>query len=522
MDKILQKYILRMTLLLAMLLSPMMANKPVGIDVSMWLNSGYFVNTKSWETMFDNSEWVANYNLKKDTKRLNFHSNVEIDSSETTDLSSSDYKFHATPTADSPMRVFSVQDPSQVVDYIFSTEEFITTRYKFNDTTIPWHSGRVALFQDAGYGGKKHQEFSEDGDVETEIAETVNSLALAEGYSVEVRDKDKIYKAYTFKESASDLDKINFTDSNQDIENDIYSVKIIRLPSNTGDDNFPNPNTIISSGASIQNELFLPLKYQKGVFLNRKIKNFYEVIVSKTNTTPEEEIKIMSYLSLKYGITYAHDYVSSSGVTFYTFKDEYKTNIFGLGKDGSFLHQKVAQAEKIGDFLRISTNTDFTSLNSATRPELTNGQYFVISDNNKDRTSFPTTKKQIGSIGFSQVSDRIWRVQNTGGVSKISMKFNSSNLDDTWILVASNDDTFTDAKVLAPLKGGQVSLKGLDSFNSVFYLRLYKKSNSTGYSVTTKVILPSNDKGEVLLNYNKIGIKGLEATSKNNIYTVSN
>jgi len=131
---------------------------------------------------------------------------------------------------------------------------------------------------------------------------------------------------------------------------------------------------------------------------------------------------IESYLAVKYGITLSHDYTNGSGSTVYAISG-YGYDVAGLGKDATYgLDQKVSTSINVspGSAARVimATTNDYSSSNLASsRTTLTNGQYLVWGHNNGTVATWNT----VSGASYKKIN-RVWRIQNTGGVGAVSMQ----------------------------------------------------------------------------------------------------
>lgn len=148
-------------------------------------------------------------------------------------------------------------------------------------------------------------------------------------------------------------------------------------------------------------------------------------------STGGQREQVLSYLALKYGITLDQttnfDYLASDGTVIWdaTTAGVFNNNIFGIGRDNaSQLHQKVSHSVNPGTILTLSTSNNFTNPNSASRPNLTNMGFEVISNNNGNNT-WTTT----GAPPSTRILRRKWRVQETGTMNGVNIQFDVDNPD---------------------------------------------------------------------------------------------
>ncbi|HVW62491.1 MAG TPA: hypothetical protein VHC48_20715 [Puia sp.] len=144
--------------------------------------------------------------------------------------------------------------------------------------------------------------------------------------------------------------------------------------------------------------------------------------------------KVESYLALKYGITLGApaspvNYVSSTGVTFWTGNAAYQNDIFGVGSDaGSGLTQTQSNSMNTGSGngtgQSAKGNLVLTALTT-----LSSQQFLMIGS---DQGSLSEQQITAGNGPAVAVSSwrltRTWKVQNTGSVTGITLKFSLSGL----------------------------------------------------------------------------------------------
>lgn len=188
-----------------------------------------------------------------------------------------------------------------------------------------------------------------------------------------------------------------------------------------------------------------------------------EVIVYSGKHTPSDYDKIESYLSLKYGITKANNYVNSTGgiVWNVTTNSGYNNNIAGIARDNnSGLHQKQSLSQNSGQQLLIGT-TGVANSNASNTIGLTNGQFLVWGDNGASKyldTAIPIT----GVSGVNSRFSAIWKAQNTGnlGTIRVMWPVGSQNIK----LIVSDDTTFTSSDSIYDMSANIITIDGI-SYN---------------------------------------------------------
>ena len=177
--------------------------------------------------------------------------------------------------------------------------------------------------------------------------------------------------------------------------------------------------------------------------------NIAEVVVYSANVSSSDQLKIDSYLALKYGVTLdqtdATDYLASDGTAIWKAANNtgYTTDIFGIGQDNaSGLNQKVSRSVNNTNGPILATIQNFTASNTdVSRTELGNGNFMLMGHNNGAENSF--TSSFDG--GTNNRSDRVWKVDETGTVGNVYFAIQKTAItfpSGIPVLVASNDLTF--------------------------------------------------------------------------------
>ena len=160
-----------------------------------------------------------------------------------------------------------------------------------------------------------------------------------------------------------------------------------------------------------------------------------EMLVVGGVLTAVERQKIESYLAIKYGIsidqTAATNYLSSVGATVWdgTANSGNKNNITGIGRDnGSGLYQKQSRSVNTansGDMVWMGLNTLATT-NAANTGILADNSFMLWGDNGStgSQTSEVPSSLTNGGCVSAQRMVREWKVQETGTVGAVQVKFN--------------------------------------------------------------------------------------------------
>ena len=185
-----------------------------------------------------------------------------------------------------------------------------------------------------------------------------------------------------------------------------------------------------------------------------------EVIVYNTDISATEQIRIESYLALKYGIsldqTTATAYLASDGTTKMwdeTADAAYNQGIFGIGRDDAqALDQRISKSSNMDGIFTVSLDNDFVVPNSdaARTTTFTSDLQFLTVANNGGATT--TQSVELNTANYNIRISREWQVQNTGSVGAVNVKF-----DGAWEgfdLLEDTDGDFSttgDQTVLATL-----------------------------------------------------------------------
>lgn len=203
-----------------------------------------------------------------------------------------------------------------------------------------------------------------------------------------------------------------------------------------------------------------------------------------------DEIKIQTYLAIKYGLTLTDDndadasageaigsvtegdYVAGDGTTVlwdYSANTAYHYDIAGLGRDDDMgLHQKQSKSSNSDAIVTMSTEAIGTT-NAGIATTLTNDAYLIWGNNNATSTSADADLPS----GYTGRLNREWVVEMTGTVSNVHIEFdlsgqNTNLMGDAagdFYLLTDADGDFTSgatATVATSFSGNKVTF---DDFN---------------------------------------------------------
>ncbi|PWN58051.1 PA14 domain-containing protein [Chryseobacterium viscerum] len=212
---------------------------------------------------------------------------------------------------------------------------------------------------------------------------------------------------------------------------------------------------------------------------------FPEAIYYPFKLDATQEKKVNSYLAVKYGITLAHDYISTTGTTVFglTPNAGYTNRIFGIGREltAEGLNQKQSQSQMASatgyDFLVASKGAAITTTNAANAGVLTEGTYLLMGDNGGALAA--QTNEIPASFSSACTSNRLtreWKVQTTnnpgaitiqaGSLTSGSFRFPGNAAGISLLIDTDNDGDFTTGTVTA-VQAASVSSTGVATFTGV-------------------------------------------------------
>ncbi|MFN4363328.1 beta strand repeat-containing protein [Chryseobacterium hispalense] len=215
-----------------------------------------------------------------------------------------------------------------------------------------------------------------------------------------------------------------------------------------------------------------------------------EAITYNRALSANELLRVHSYTALKYGMTLdqttPQNYLASnSGIIWdASTNTAYNNNIFGiLRDDASGLHQKISKSVNSGSVLTISTDTDFTSANSTHAAIGTDLQSLVIGETTGAYTFTGTAVTASGiTFGTTEAMARRWKVQDTGGISCINLRFDATFLpalsgNERYYMIVSDDASFTSNVVYKAVTrtGNNIDVSVNFRDNNTSYFTLAKK-----------------------------------------------
>jgi hypothetical protein len=200
--------------------------------------------------------------------------------------------------------------------------------------------------------------------------------------------------------------------------------------SNTGAASiFLNGNSVITGTIAempVSNQLNLGARRLSGVnglFFNGRIA---EVVLYNRQLTATERPRVASYLAIKYGITLPHNYVDPAGNVLWdvTLNTGYNSNITGISRDDcNGLHQKQSKSVNATEALVTVANYNGIYTTNAANPNgIDNNSALLFGDNNGNRTAWTATGAPLNRERLA----RVWRVQETGNISTVTIQVPSN------------------------------------------------------------------------------------------------
>ena len=199
-----------------------------------------------------------------------------------------------------------------------------------------------------------------------------------------------------------------------------------------------------------------------------------ELIVYDKILSATEEIKVQSYLALKYGITlnadndtddsfgeivtgtlHEGDYLAADGTTEiwdYSANSAYHNDVAGIGADAtSGLDQRISKSRNSDAIVTMCTEAIGT-LNSGISTALTDDTYLLWGNNNSTSNAYDDLP-----AGYSGRLKKEWVVEMTGTVENVHVEFDLTNEDylggdaatDFYLLVDADGDFTSGASEIA-------------------------------------------------------------------------
>lgn len=190
--------------------------------------------------------------------------------------------------------------------------------------------------------------------------------------------------------------------------------------------------------------------------------NIAEIIQFPSALSAANQLKVTSYLAVKYGITLdqttATNYVNSAGTVTWNVATlpKYNNNIAAIGQDkNTGLDQTVSHSVNSGFQITVSMGTAITTPVSANTTAITNDKSFFMWGDNKGFTTFTRTAT-FGANSYNAMV-RNWQIQKPGWGDVSVTITQDSGATATYLLVAT-DSAFTNVVSATAMTSGNVTL----------------------------------------------------------------
>jgi hypothetical protein len=186
-----------------------------------------------------------------------------------------------------------------------------------------------------------------------------------------------------------------------------------------------------------------------------------ELLVFENRLTDAEMDRVETYLSIKYGITYANgaaDYKNSGGLTVWnaTVNNGFHYNIAGIARDDNgALYQKQSWSTNAGTQVLIGVGS-LANTNAENAGTLADGQYLVWGDNGLAKVP------QVPINYFAGISHHfsaIWKVQNSGSVGTVRVAW--PKIFNNLVLIQSADDVIDAGDATTNMAGNEITINGI-------------------------------------------------------------
>ncbi len=177
-----------------------------------------------------------------------------------------------------------------------------------------------------------------------------------------------------------------------------------------------------------------------------------EVILFNKELTASEKQRVNTYIGIKYGITFAQNYLAANGTVIWdaTSNSSYSNNITGIGRDNaSALYQKQSKSINAGSNVIIGKGNALTSSNTLNSNTFTDQQFLIVGDNGLSKSLITALTYSAPGGDVNKQFAAIWKVQNTGTVGQVTIAW-AAGIDNLH-LVRSTDATFDGSDEFIPM-----------------------------------------------------------------------
>jgi hypothetical protein len=229
---------------------------------------------------------------------------------------------------------------------------------------------------------------------------------------------------------------------------------------------------------------------------NRLTGGIAEIIYYDLQLSATDQVKVESYLAIKYGITLDNtdgetngDYIATNGSTVWdaSLNTTFHNGVIGIARDdSSALYQR--QSHQVDDSTRIYLST-LSTLNSSNGGTFSSDEQFLLVGHNSGALKSEGSIEYPSGLGILNRIEREWKITNTAFNGTFSLDITL----ETALLIASdlrilidNDLDFSNASLYNPsitVAGNTVTISGLSiteiPSNSTRYLTLASLNSAT-------------------------------------------
>jgi hypothetical protein len=167
--------------------------------------------------------------------------------------------------------------------------------------------------------------------------------------------------------------------------------------------------------------------------------NIAEAVLYSRNLTTQEKDRVDTYMSIKYGTTLSHNYLSAAGTTIYDVSGAYSSNIAGIGRDNAQgLLQKQSRSINTGFQAAIALGSNIAVSNVLNTGTIANDAGFMVWGSSTGTTSYSSL---ITSPNVNTRMARVWKVKKTNWTDQ-SVTIHINDPQAQYLLIQNSDPTF--------------------------------------------------------------------------------
>jgi hypothetical protein len=239
-----------------------------------------------------------------------------------------------------------------------------------------------------------------------------------------------------------------------------------------------------------------------------------EIILYDKALTAVEMQRINTYLSVKYGITYAQDYLSGDGTTIWDVgaTGGYDNDIAGIGRDDcQGLNQKQSKSVNTDALLTVGNGNLVVGTNAENTASFSADESFLLWGNNNGSVAWQLAEAPANR----QRLTREWRVYESGAVASVKIRVpdNSSSLSSKmpaevstiYLLTDADGDFSSGATETTMTQNGSDWECNIDLTNEQYFTFATNVPAAPGGVVNALGIwLKANDAGSLVLTGNNV------------------